>query len=152
LPWSSRSITSSASGVGQNRTWFGALIPRIIAAVLWYLPLTRIAAGFGVGPARGHPVGVHAAIAVSRKLFDTAYFAGMLRDRFVGWIGAALQSDPSGERLIIMDGETTKWTPRLESIVDPAGFVASPSLWIGVAVAGLLLWAAIAVRRHRTEN
>jgi ABC-2 type transport system permease protein len=160
-----QSIRSSIGGhniwalVWEPYAWFGAhalILYGIVAAVLWYLPLIawlllvsawarRAVILWAVLP----PLAV---MFLEEVLFDTSHFAGMLRDRFVGWIDAAMQSNPAGERLIIMDGETTKWSPRLESIVDPAGFVASPSLWIGIAVAGLLVWAAIAIRRHRTEN
>jgi ABC-2 type transport system permease protein len=159
------SIRSSMGGhdiwalVWEPYAWFAAhalILYGIIAAMLWYLPLVawlllvsawarRAVILWAVLP----PLMV---MFLEEVLFDTAYFAGMLRDRFVGWIDAALQSDPSGERLLIMDGEATQWSARLESIIDPAGFIASPGLWIGIAVAGLLVWVAIEARRRRTEN
>jgi ABC-2 type transport system permease protein len=139
--------------------WFAAhalILYSIIVAMLWYLPIVawlllisawarRAVILWAVLP----PLMV---MFFEEVIFDTSYFARVLGHRFVGWIDAALQSDPFGERLLIMDGEVTQWSARLGSIIDPAGFIASPGLWIGIAVAGLLIWAAIEARRHRTEN
>ncbi|HEY4644993.1 MAG TPA: hypothetical protein VIH25_01810 [Steroidobacteraceae bacterium] len=159
------SIRSSIGGhdiwalVWEPYAWFGAhalILYGIVAAMLWYLPLVawlllvsawarRAVILWAVLP----PL---MAMFLEKVLFDTSYFAGVLRGRFVGWIDAALRSDPSGERLIIIDGETTPWSARIESIVDPTGFLASPGLWIGIVVAGLFVWAAIVARRHRTDT
>jgi hypothetical protein len=36
-------------------------------------------------------------------------------------------------------------------VIDPAAFFSSPGLWLGLIAAAVLTYAAIMVRRHRSD-
>ncbi len=144
--------------VWEPRAWFAAhalLLYVLVVVTLWYLPL--IAWLLLVSAWARRAVILWAILPplmlmfLEEVLFNTEYVATLLRDRFIGWFGLALQGVGSGEHTVIIDGERIPWSSQLEDILDPASFFSSPSLWLGLLAAALLIWATIVARRHRTE-
>ena len=82
--------------------------------------------------------------------FDTKYFAIAVLDR--GDLNPLLHGfDVDG----IFDEETMRVSGEAISLLgrlDLAGFLASPSLWIGIAVCGLFTTGAIYIRRYRDDS
>lgn len=79
--------------------------------------------------------------AVEKMAFDTAHFASLLGYRFAGSLQMAFDAKPpSGGRAVIVD--------RLAQL-DPARFLSTPGLWIGLAAAAVFLGAAARLRRYR---
>ena len=77
------------------------------------------------------------AIAIAEKIaFGTSYIGGMLRYLFGASFRQAFRPD-SGVQ------------PDQLSYLDPATFFSTPSVWIGLLVAAVLLVAASLLRRYR---
>lgn len=144
--------------VWEPRAWFAAhalLLYVLVVVSLWYLPLIAWLLLVSAWARRAVILWVVLPplmlLFLEEVLFDTGYFAALLRERFLGWFGLALNSAGSGEHMVIIDGERIPWSTRLGEILDPASFFSSPQLWLGLVAAALLVWAAIITRRHRTE-
>lgn len=138
--------------------WLSAhalLLYVIVVAVLWYLPvfayllLVSAVAGravmlWAVLP----PLGLMIA---ENAILPTDHVADLLGHRFGGWVDLALNRGSSGEHTLIIEGRHIPFSARLSEILDPATFFSSAGLWLGLLAAGLLMYAAISVRRHRSE-
>jgi ABC-2 type transport system permease protein len=70
-------------------------------------------------------------------LFNTAFFASMLRYRVMGAMSEAFVVQKKGEAIIRL------------SQLDPARFLAAPGLWVGLLFAAACLFGAIRLRRLR---
>jgi len=68
--------------------------------------------------------------------FNTSYFASLLMNRLAGGIDASVDGATKGRMFDVAQ-------------LDPAKFVSSPGLWIGLAVAAAFLAAAVWLRRYR---
>jgi ABC-2 type transport system permease protein len=79
------------------------------------------------------------AISVVEKIaFNTTHFASLLTYRLIGWFTRAFV--PQAQGAAPMDP--------LEALT-PGKFLATPGLWIGLAVAAVFLAAAVRLRRYR---
>ncbi|MDQ2860312.1 MAG: ABC transporter permease [Pseudomonadota bacterium] len=70
--------------------------------------------------------------------FDTGYFAALLRYRLTGWFDVAFVATARGGDAV---------DPLTQ--IDPVGFLTTPGLWAGLAVALAFLALAVRQRRHR---
>lgn len=73
---------------------------------------------------------------VEKVLFNTSYFAGMLRYRLAG-----------SDELVAATAGNFPFNPGMH--LNPGKFLETPGLWTGLAVAALLLAATVQVRRYR---
>ena len=71
---------------------------------------------------------------VEKIAFNTSHVLSLLRDRLIGWVDAAFLPGASVDALLP---------------IDPAGFLSTPGLWIGLALAAVFLAAAVRLRRYR---
>lgn len=79
------------------------------------------------------------AIQIFEKIaFGTSYFAALLNPHFLGWLHGAFV--PLGKGHMTMKPLTA---------LDPGATLWTPDLWLGVAVAALLIVAAVRLRRYR---
>jgi ABC-2 type transport system permease protein len=122
------------------RIWL-ILLYGLITSALWYAPLygwlllvsgwaRRAPFLWAVLP----PLGL---CVVEKFAFDTGWFAHVLGDRLGGGVNVAFASPPPGAPGLPM--------PQF----DPAGFAASPGLWLGLVVGAVFLAAAVRLRRTR---
>ena len=73
-----------------------------------------------------------------RMAFHTSYFGSLLRNRLVGWSARSFAPMRPGQV------SSNPFQP-----LDPATLLTRPGLWIGLASAGILLAAAVWLRRSR---
>ena len=76
--------------------------------------------------------------------FHTKHVSDLIGDRLTGGFGAAFVV-PSKATFKALSNTPNGWLP----VPDPAKFVSTPGLWIGLVVAGALLAAAVWSRRYR---
>ena len=94
------------------------------AAFLWaVLPLIALGAG-------------------EKIAFNSLHFTNLLKYRFIGWFLQAFNLDTHGGPPI-----DPHFLPLTQ--ITPGRFLASPGLWIGLAVAAGFLAAAVRIRRYR---
>ena len=85
-------------------------------------------------------------------IFGTHVVAGQIGQRLMGYVPLAFHKSPQGEFWVTRafgsdrDPAGSVWT-----LLNPAGFFASPQTWIGVAVGIALILCAIQLRLRRTE-
>ncbi len=113
----------------------------LVTLALWYAPVwgwlllasawaKRMTFLWGIGP----PL---ALCVVERMAFNTAYFWTALQHRLSGGFDAAVTPGPAGRGMAGLPQP------------DPARFLSSPELWIGLALAAAFLAAAVWLRRRR---
>jgi ABC-2 type transport system permease protein len=155
----SRSIENVWSLVWQPAAWFNAhalLLYALFAMMLWYLPLLgwlllvsawarRAVILWAVLP----PLAI---MFLEDVLFDTSYFAHLLRNRLIGWFDLAINTSAAAEHAMVLDGKRIPMTGRLVDAIDPGTFFSSPGLWLGLVVAGAFIWGAILLRRRYSET
>ena len=79
------------------------------------------------------------AIQIFEKIaFGTSYCSALLNDRFLGWLKGAFVPQRRGHVSLLP----------IESL-DPGALLLTPDLWLGLAVAALLIAAAVRLRRYR---
>lgn len=78
--------------------------------------------------------------AVERIAFNTSYFSSLLRYRLTGAMEEAFAAEKKRHGVAIIDHL---------SQLDPARFLSSPGLWIGLACAAAFLATAVRLRRNR---
>jgi len=94
-----------------------------------------------------------AALFVLGKVIPGVSWAGnLVADRIGGFLALSLTVGVPGAGPGVMEGDGHLVVPAsLTSWMDPARLFASPRLWIGLVVGGLLIFAAVQGRRYRTE-
>jgi ABC-2 type transport system permease protein len=131
------------------------LVYALAAAVLWYLPL--FAYLLLVSASAGRAVMLWAVLPplglmlVERIVFGTGYVAQLIGDRISGWMRLALDLRHPSEHAMVIDGKRIPFSAHVGDVIDPGTFLASPGLWLGLVAAALLTYAAIMVRRHRSD-
>jgi ABC-2 type transport system permease protein len=138
--------------------WFaahGIFLYALAAAVLWYLPV--FAYLLLVSAAAGRAVMLWAVLPplglmlVEKIIFRTEYVADVIGNRIGGWMPLALNVGHGGEHALVIDGKRVPFSTHIGDIIDPATFLSSPGLWLGLLAAAVLTYAAIVVRRHRSD-
>jgi len=120
----------------------------ILTCAVWYLPVTgwllvvsafakRALVLWSILP----PLGVMLA---ERLLLGTHVVSRALEERLVGYPSAAFRGTGSWESL--RSGAVSAWT-----LMDPAGFLADPSVWIGLLAGAGLIAAAVRLRALQAE-
>lgn len=146
------------STVWQPGVWlrvYSLMLYALIVCMLWYLPIVAWLLLASAWARRA--VILWAALPplllmfIEERIFDTNHFFQVIAHRLIGWTWTAFDRDAVTRHAITIDGDRIPWPDRGWDLIDPAGFLASPGLWAGLAVAGLLLWATILVRRRRSE-
>jgi ABC-2 type transport system permease protein len=131
----------------------GVMLYALLACALWYLPIVAWLLLASAWARRGvllwaalPPI---LAMIVEQVVLDTNYVQRLLAERFGGWLWYSF--NPEARHAIAVDGDRMPWPDRIGDLIDPVSYFTSPGLWGGLIVAGLLLWAAIIVRRRRSE-
>lgn len=133
----------------------GIFLYALAAAVLWYLPI--FAYLLLVSASAGRAVMLWAVLPplglmlVEKIIFRTDYVADLLGNRFAGWIPLALNVGHRSEHAVVIDGERIPFSAHVGDVIDPATFLSGPGLWLGLLAAAVLTYAAIIVRRHRSD-
>lgn len=121
--------------------WTGMLYHLLTVHALYYAPiygwLLLVSAWARRAPILWASLPVAAILIVERLIFNTSVFGHMLVARLAGGPGA-IEYPPPGNMPI--------QTPTLANL---GAFLASPGLWIGLAVCALFLAAAVRVRRYQ---
>jgi ABC-2 type transport system permease protein len=127
----------------------------LVAAVLWYLPIFAYLLLVSASAGRAvmlwavlPPLGV---MLLEKIIFRTGYIAQVIGNRIAGWPRLALDLRHPSEHAMVIDGERIPFSANVGDVIDPGTFLSSPGLWLGLVAAGLLTYAAIMVRRHRSD-
>ena len=123
------------------RLWL-ALLYGLAALSLWYAPIYALLLLVS-GWARRTPglwvvLPVLAAAVLEKLTMDTLHVAGWVAYALTGWYTAAFA--PAAREAVMFDPQTA---------LTPARFLATPSVWLGLALAAVLIAAAVRVRRSR---
>ena len=138
--------------------WFaahGIFIYALAAAVLWYLPV--FAYLLLVSASAGRAVMLWAVLPplglmlVEKIIFRTEYVADLIGNRFGGWMPLALNVGHGGEHAVVVDGKRIPFSAHIGDVIDPATYFSSPGFWLGLLAAAALTYAAVMVRRHRSD-
>jgi ABC-2 type transport system permease protein len=127
----------------------------LAAAVLWYLPI--FAYLLLVSACAGRAVMLWAVLPplglmlLEKIIFRTGYVAELIGSRIGGWMHLALDLRHPSEHAMVIDGERIPFSANVGEVIDPGTFLSSPGLWLGLVAAGLLTYAAIMIRRHRSD-
>jgi ABC-2 type transport system permease protein len=127
----------------------------LVAAVLWYLPV--FAYLLLVSASAGRAVMLWAVLPplglmlVEKIIFRTDYVSDLIGNRIAGWIPLAFDVGHRSEHAVVIDGERIPFSAHIGEVIDPAAFFSSPGLWLGLIAAAVLTYAAIMVRRHRSD-
>jgi ABC-2 type transport system permease protein len=122
------------------------LLYGLIVLALWYAPVycwLLLVSGWARRSTFLWAVLSPLAICIIEKIaFKTSYFTSMLGARLGGGLEQAFT-------VKIREGAGDNGWASPDAIPDPAHFLSSPGLWLGLAVAAVLLAAAIQQRRYR---
>jgi ABC-2 type transport system permease protein len=147
------------STIWNPHTWatvYGLLFYSVIACMLWTVPVSawlmlvsawarRAVILWAVLP----PLIL---IWCEYQLLRTNHIAHLIGNRFEGWVGVAFHAGALDKSRIVIDHkDSIPWPDRAVDLINPGGFLASPGLWAGLAVAALFVWGAIQIRRRRME-
>jgi ABC-2 type transport system permease protein len=126
------------------RTW-GALLYALAAMALWHAPIygfLLLVSGWARRTAGLWAVLPLLALGVIEKLtMDTMRVAALVAHALIGWYGAAFA--PAAREHIPFEPATA---------LTPGRLLATPWLWIGLALAVVLVAAAVRLRRYRAPG
>jgi ABC-2 type transport system permease protein len=118
------------------------LLYGLVAIALWHAPLygwLLLVSGWARRAIFLWAVLPFIAIEILEKIaFNTSYFAAMMNHRLFGWAAEAFAFGANGK-------------PSIQSLTQltPGRYLSTPGLWIGLAVAAVLLAAVVRLRRYR---
>lgn len=148
--------TGAALGAGPGAILKTAavMLYALVVQALWYAPLygwlllasayaKRAVLLWAVLP----PVGL---IIAEQILFGTEHFAEFLGERVVGGYGLAFDTMHYGVGWDSASERATAFPP-LAEFLTPGRFLSAPELWVGLALAFVLLAGAVWLRRWRDE-
>lgn len=134
--------------------WFYATA----VGVFWFFPVCAwflaVSAWAPKNPFLWGLVPPAALFAVEKLVRDGRSWLGeQIFDRIDGWLPLAFHVPSSGAVAKGAEAANRHWTvpAHLFDLIDPRPLLASPGLWIGIAVGLLLAFAAVQGRRYRTE-
>ena len=140
----------AARGAGEAASWTQTPIVPLWTAMLYHLLtvhalyyapiygwLLLVSAWARRAPILWASLPVAAILIVERLIFNTSAFGHMLVARLVGGPGA-IEYPPPGNMPI-----------QVPTLANLGAFLASPGLWIGLAVCAVFLAAAVRVRRYQ---
>jgi len=151
---------SGAALAGGPAAMFNAMaimVYVLLTQALWLAPVHAwllLVSAFAKRAVLGWVVAPPALLVVAEKiLLGTRHFADMIGHRMVGGFQLAF-SNAHSQHAIFMesDGAIVSAFPLLGDFLTPVRFLASPSLWIGIAVGVLFLAGAVWLRRWRDES
>src|SRR5712691_510298 len=137
-------------GVSPATTWahfplfqnWLVLLYGLVAIALWHAPIygwLLLVSGWARRAIFLWAVLPFIAIEILEKIaFNTSYFAALMNHRLLGWAAEAFAFGPNGRPSIASLTQLT-----------PGRYLSTPGLWIGLAVAAVLLAAAVRLRRYR---
>ena len=112
--------------------------------VLWFAPiygwLLLVSAWARKAPLLWAVLPVIAVSAAERAAFHTSYFTSLLKYRVMGAMEEAFVHSPKGGLDMTLDQLTQ---------LDPARFLSTPGLWLGLAFTAAFLATAVRLRRNR---
>ena len=137
-------------GVSPATTWahfpvfqnWLVLLYGLVAIALWHAPIygwLLLVSGWARRAIFLWAVLPFIAIEILEKIaFNTSYLAALMSHRLLGWAAEAFAFGPNGRHSIESLTQLT-----------PGRYLSTPGLWIGLAVAAVLLAAAVRLRRYR---
>lgn len=135
------------------------LLYALLTQSLWYAPFAAWLLLVS-SAARNAPflwaLGIPAALAyLEFLLFESRFFLNTVGGHLSGWLETALdagggefQFDDDDFELMFEDAVASQQSVSLLDALDPVGFVTTPGLWVGLAVAAVLVAGAIRLRRY----
>jgi ABC-2 type transport system permease protein len=139
--------------------FFQAMILWVYATavcVLWFLPVAAwflaVSAWAPKNPFLWGLVPPAALIAIERLLRGSSWVGDQLSDRLQGWVSLAFDTSTKGvDHGVKFNGGHVHVPANLLDWIDPRPLLASPRLWVGIAVGLLFVFLAVQGRRYRTE-
>jgi ABC-2 type transport system permease protein len=124
--------------------------------VLWFLPVAAwflaVSAWAPKNPFLWGLVPPGAVFAVERLVRGSSWVGDQISNRIEGWVSLAFNTHVSGPGPgVKINGEHFGVPTNLLAWIDPRPLLASPRLWIGIAIGLLFVFLAVQGRRYRTE-
>jgi len=124
--------------------------------VFWFLPVgawfLAVSAWAPKNPFLWGLVPPGALYAVEKMLRGSSWVGDQISSRIEGWLSLAFNTGVVGTGPgFKVDGKHVGVPANMLDWIDPRPLLASPQLWIGIAVGLLLLFLAIQGRRYRTD-
>ena len=133
------SVATLWTPLSLSQSWLGLLYHLVTVHSLWYAPifgwLLLVSAWARRAPILWAVLPILAISLVEKIAFNTTHFAAMVANRIAG--GAEAVTVPGGSPMDPMTHLT------------PGHFLASPGLWIGLAMAAAFLAGAVRLRRSQ---
>jgi ABC-2 type transport system permease protein len=128
----------------------------ILTSALWYLPFSGwllLMSGWArKGVTLWALLGPLGAAYVEKQLIGTHYLWSVIKMHMVNFASTAYHGDQNFTRSTLIEGDTLR-TPRvITEFIDPAGFLTSGEMWIGVLVGAAFVAGAIYLRHRHTES
>jgi ABC-2 type transport system permease protein len=129
------------------------LIYGLITLTIWNAPITAwllvVSAWAQRAPLLWAVLPPLVIVAIERIAFGTSYIGSVLKSRLSGGFSHAFIVRTKEAAAAAQGDGHDRMAQAFNAIPDPAKFVSSPAVWIGVAVAAALLALAIWLRRRR---
>ena len=129
----------------------------LLTQALWLAPVHAwllLVSAFARRAVLGWAVAPPALLVVAERiLLGTRHFADMIGHRMIGGFQLAFSNEHQQHSIFMeSDGVMVSAFPALGEFLTPGRFLASPSLWAGIAVGVMFLAGAVWLRRWRDES
>jgi len=129
----------------------------LLTQALWLVPVHAwllLVSAFARRAVLGWVVAPPALLVVAERiLLGTRHFADMIGHRMIGGFQLAFSNEHQQHTIFMeSDGVMVSAFPALGEFLTPGRFLASPSLWAGIAVGAMFLAGAVWLRRWRDES
>jgi ABC-2 type transport system permease protein len=142
--------------IWNARAWFGTqglMLYTTVVATLWFLPLFAwllLASAWARKAVFLWAILPPVLLMVAESTIQTHFVASLIGDRLTGWHVAYNWAGMHNLKSAL-DQNQIPDNVGIGDLIDPAAYLTSPGLWLGLAVAALFTWGAIEIRRRRTE-